>query len=105
MYGTVGHGLRGGRYTIAGAYLSNGPLTIRFHSVRLARDLDVSGAARWDRRSLVVSATLDLAGSGGDGRVEIGWSTIHPRAGARVRGEIDGRRVDLHMAAPFVPHG
>ena len=105
MYGTAGHGLRGGRYTIAGAYLSNGPLTILLHGVRLARDLGVSGAARWDRRSLVVSATLDLAGSGGRGYVTITWSTIHPRAGARVRGEIDGRRVDLRMAAPFVPHG
>ena len=95
----------GGRYTIAGAYLSNRPLTIHFHRVRLARDLGVSGAARWDRHSLVVSATVGLVGAGGDGRVTITWSTIHSRAGARVRGTIDGRPVDLHMAAPFVPHG
>jgi pimeloyl-ACP methyl ester carboxylesterase len=105
MYGTVGHGLRGGRYTIGGAYLSSRPLTIRFHGVRLARDLSVSGRARWGRRSLAVSATLGLAGPGGNGHVTITWSTIHPRAGARVRGTIDGRRVDLRMAAPFAPHG
>ena len=63
MYGSKGHGLRGGRFTVRGAYLSLAPLRFSFDGARFTRDLAVDGRATWDRRARGVAARLRLTGA------------------------------------------
>ncbi len=105
MYGTVGHGLRGGSYRIAGGYLSNAPLAIGFRGDRLTADLAVTGRASWNRRSMLATAVLRLSGPAARGLVRLEWSTLRPRLGVRVTGVVNGHRIDLRGPAPWVPHG
>lgn len=105
MYGVKGHGLYGGSYTVAGPYIGNAPLSIRFRGTRLVKDLAVWGTAVWDRRSLSVDATLRVAGPGRvHGTVRITWST-HDDTAAEVTGELHGRRLHLTMPSPWRPQG
>jgi pimeloyl-ACP methyl ester carboxylesterase len=105
MYGTLGHGLRGGSYRIAGGYLSGAPLVIDFRGDRLTADLAATGSASWNRRTLVTTAVLRMAGPAASGMLRVDWSTLHPGRGVRVTGDVNGRRVDLRGPAPWVPHG
>ena len=99
MYGTKGHGLRGGRFTAGGAaYYSYGPVRLELKRVRYAADLAASGVAIWDRRGQRYSATLRLSGRR-RGRLRVSWPS---RAGAtaRITGRLGGRRVRLRTPAP-----
>ncbi|HEY1330177.1 MAG TPA: alpha/beta fold hydrolase [Actinomycetota bacterium] len=106
MYGTVGIGLRGGRYTLAGPYLGHGPLTIDFQGTRFVRDLAASGDAVWDRTSLRLSASLGVVGPGiASGRLDVRFPTNVTGAQAVVTGTIDGRHVRVLTPAPWSPQG
>lgn len=78
MYGSKGHGLRGGTFTASGEYLAYRPIRLRLRGVRFVRDLAVSGVVTWDRRVGTVRARLRLSGAR-TGTLRIGWST-RPRA-------------------------
>ena len=66
MYGVVGHGLHGGRFTVLGPYASYAhPLEIRFHGDRFVPGLAVSGRAIWNRTTLRLRAALRLRGPAG----------------------------------------
>jgi pimeloyl-ACP methyl ester carboxylesterase len=99
MYGSRGHGLRGGRFVASGDYLSYEPLRLRLRGVRFVRDLAVSGLAEWDRRRLVVTARLRLSGAR-DGRLRLRWRTRASRAQATLRGTLGDRPVRLRTPAP-----
>lgn len=106
MYGTVGHGLYGGRFLVAGPYLSDGPLGLRFRDARFVPDLAVSGRAVWNRESLMVRADVRVLGPGGHrGALSITWPTNVAHAAATIRGTLDGRTVRLAMPAPWAPLG
>ncbi|MBN1529291.1 MAG: alpha/beta hydrolase [Thermoleophilaceae bacterium] len=99
MYGSKGHGLRGGTFAAAGDYLAYGPITLRMRRVRFVPGVAVSGRVVWDRRAGSVSASLRVSGAA-RGRLRIRWSTVTPRAFASVRGELGGRPVRLRTPAP-----
>jgi pimeloyl-ACP methyl ester carboxylesterase len=99
MYGSSGHGLRGGSFEASGEYLSYEPIVLRMKGVRFVGDLAVSGVVVWDRSLSTVRARLRLTGAE-RGRLHIGWSTSATRATAFVRGRIGGRPVRLRTPAP-----
>ncbi len=99
MYGTKGHGLRGGRFTTGGAaYYSYGPLTLDLNKVRYANDLAVSGEAVWDRGEERYSADLRVSGAR-RGRLVMSWPSAQ-NAVAEIRGRLGGRVVRLRTPAP-----
>jgi pimeloyl-ACP methyl ester carboxylesterase len=99
MYGSRGHGLRGGSFTASGAYYSHAPVTLRFRGTRFVSDVAVSGTAVWDRRAGTVSARLRVEGPR-SGRVRLNWRTRDVRSVASLRGRLGGKRVRLNTAAP-----
>jgi pimeloyl-ACP methyl ester carboxylesterase len=106
LAGAPGHGLYGGSFTVSGGYYSYGPLVLRFRSTRFVRDLNVSGTARWNRVSSLLTAKLRLTGPRGlKGSLRIEWSTDKAAAIAIERGKVGGHRVALKMRAPFSAHG
>ena len=87
MFGTVGHGLRGGTYTIAGGYYSHRPLVIRLRGDRFITDLAASGTATWNRSALRLRAVLTLRGpAAASGRIVIAFPTNRRGARAIVTG-------------------
>jgi len=104
--GRPGRGLYGGSVNATGGYYSYGPLMLRFHSTRFVPDLAVSGRARWNRTSSLLSATLTVAGPHGvSGCIRITWSTNKRSATARETGTINKRSVALTMPATYSAHG
>ena len=99
MYGSRGHGLRGGSFTASGDYLAYGPIRLRMREVRFVADLAVSGSVEWNRRAGTVRARLRLTGAR-SGFVRIGWSTRATRALASITGAIEGRAVRVRTPAP-----
>ena len=99
MYGSKGHGLRGGTFSAAGDYLAYGPITLRMRRASFVAGVAVSGRVTWDRRAGSVTARLRLSGAG-HGRLRIGWRTVRPRAFASIAGTIGGRAVRLRTPAP-----
>ena len=99
MYGSKGHGLRGGTFTASGEYLAYTPIRLRLRGVRFARDLAVSGTVDWNRRAGTVRARLRLSGAR-TGMLRLGWSTRATRAVASLRGRLGGRVVRLRTPAP-----
>jgi pimeloyl-ACP methyl ester carboxylesterase len=99
MYGSRGHGLRGGSFTASGEYLAYSPIRLRLRRVRFVSDLAVSGSVEWIRRAGTVRARLRLTGAR-RGNLRIGWSTRATRALASITGTIDGRSVRLSTPAP-----
>jgi hypothetical protein len=99
LYGSEGHGLRGGSFTASGDYLAHTPIGLRLKGVRFVSDLAVSGRVEWNRRSGFVSAGVRLAGAA-EGRLRIRWSTSAKRAAASVRGTLGVRAVRLRTPAP-----
>ena len=96
----TGVGLRGGRFTVSGAYLESHPLTLRLRGVRFCRDVAVSGSVRWHRTSGAVRANVRFGAL--DARLT--WSLATP-APARMRGTAwpageRPRPVRLELAAP-----
>jgi pimeloyl-ACP methyl ester carboxylesterase len=106
MYGSVGHGLRGGRYTTAGPYYSMGPVHIRFAADRYVADLAVSGPSTWTRRAHRLQATLVLTGAAAaSGRIVLEIPTGRSGARAVATGVLGGRRVHLSLQTPWTPQG
>ena len=99
MYGSEGHGLRGGRFTASGDYLAYSPVSLDMRRVRFVGDVAVSGVVEWDRRRGAIRARLRLSGAS-TGKLRIGWSTRATRAVASLRGTLGGRRVRLRTPAP-----
>jgi len=99
VYGSKGHGLRGGTFTAGGDYLAYGPITLRMRGVSFVPGVAVSGRVVWNRRKGTATAALRVSGSAG-GRVRIAWSTVAPRAFASIRGTLGGRAVRLRTPAP-----
>ena len=97
-----GTGLRGGRFSATGGYLSEGPLVLRLRRLRFTEDLVVSGRAVWNRRAHRVTARLKLVGAG-QGSVVIRFPTIGLDAVATIEGTVGGSHVDLAMPAPWAP--
>jgi pimeloyl-ACP methyl ester carboxylesterase len=81
--GTRGMGLRGGRFSARGSYLTSHPLTLRLRGVRFCADVAVSGTALWHRTSGRVRAGIRF----GRTRARLTWSlaTLDP---ARMRGSV-----------------
>jgi pimeloyl-ACP methyl ester carboxylesterase len=99
MYGTKGHGLRGGTFTVGGAdYYSYGSVRLKLKKVRYAKDLAVSGEAVWDRREQSYGATLRLAGKR-SGVLRVSWPS-RADATATITGRLGGRAVRLSTPAP-----
>jgi pimeloyl-ACP methyl ester carboxylesterase len=106
MYGSTGHGLRGGQYTSGGSYYGYGPLTITFERTRFVRDLAVTGTMTWNRRAYVANAPLQVSGSSGTrGTIQVTFATNATGALAHIRGTVDGHRVRLVVPAPWAPQG
>ncbi len=106
MYGSVGHGLRGGRYTTAGPYYSLRPVRIRFAADRFVADLAVSGTSTWTRTAHRLRATLVLAGpAAASGRIVLDIPTDRSGAPATVHGVLGGRPVHLAVPTPWTPQG
>ena len=99
IYGSRGHGLRGGSFTASGEYLAYSPVRLRLRRVRFVSDLAVSGSVEWNRREGTVRARLRLAGAR-RGTLGIAWSTRATRALASITGTIGGRSVRLSTPAP-----
>jgi pimeloyl-ACP methyl ester carboxylesterase len=96
MSGSRGRGLRGGRFTAAGAYYAYSPVRLRLDGVRFVRDVPVRGLAAWDRRARRVAARVRVPG----GRLRIGWPADRRRARATVTGRLGGRTVRVALPAP-----
>ena len=106
MYGSVGHGLRGGRYTTAGAYYSMRSVRIRFAADRYVADLAVSGPSTWTRAAHRLQATLVLAGpAAASGRIVLDIPTGRSGARAIATGVLGGRPVHLSLQTPWTPQG
>lgn len=107
MFGVVGHGLRGGGFTVLGPYASYAhPLVIRFHGDRFVSGLAVSGRAVWNRTALRVRATLTLSGPpSASGRITLSFPTNRPHGRAIVTGMLGGRHVHLRLSAPWTSEG
>jgi pimeloyl-ACP methyl ester carboxylesterase len=107
MYGVVGHGLHGGRFTVLGPYASYAhPLVIRFHGDRFVPGLAVSGRAIWNRTTLRVRAALRLRGpAGASGRITLTFPTNRPHGRAIVTGTLGGRHVLLRLSPPWTSEG
>jgi pimeloyl-ACP methyl ester carboxylesterase len=99
MYGSRGHGLRGGTFVASGDYLALSPIRLRMRRVRFVGDLASSGTVVWDRRRRRVRARLRLSGAR-SGTLRIAWRTRARRAVASLRGTLGGRAVRLRMPAP-----
>jgi hypothetical protein len=79
---------------------------LRFKSACFVPNLKVSGTAKWNRASSLLTAKLSLTGPHGlKGNLQVEWSTSQPRATAREAGTISGHSVALKMPAPFSAHG
>jgi hypothetical protein len=96
MSGSAGRGLRGGRFSAAGAYYSYAPVRLRLDGVRFVRDVPVSGRAAWDRRARHYRARVRVPG----GRLRIAWAGDRRQARAAITGRLGGRAVRLAMPAP-----
>ncbi len=106
LAGGPGYGLYGGLFTVSGGYYSYGPLVLRFTSTRFVPNLDVSGTAKWNRMSSLLTAKLSLTGPDGlKGSLQIEWLTNETGAIASEDGAIGGQSVALEMPAPFSAHG
>ena len=99
MYGSKGHGLRGGSFTAAGEYLAYSPIRLRLRGARFVGDVAVTGKVAWDRRAGTVRARIRLSDAA-SGRLRIAWDARAVRATARLRGSLGGRRVYLRTPAP-----
>ena len=79
----TGAGLRGGRFSARGAYLSSRPVTLRLRGVRFCADVAVSGKVLWHRRSGAVRATISFRTA----HASLVWSlaTLDP---AELRGHV-----------------
>jgi pimeloyl-ACP methyl ester carboxylesterase len=106
MYGSVGHGLRGGRYTTSGPYYSMRPVHIRFDADRYVTDLSVTGPSTWTRTARRLRATLVLAGpAAASGRIVLDIPTGRSGACAHARGTLGGRPIHLWLSTPWTPQG
>jgi pimeloyl-ACP methyl ester carboxylesterase len=106
MYGSVGHGLRGGRYTTAGPYYSMRPVHIRFTGDRFVAGLAVSGTSTWTRTAHRMRGTLVLAGPrAASGRIVLEIPTGRSGARATAVGMLGGRPVHLSLPTPWTPEG
>jgi pimeloyl-ACP methyl ester carboxylesterase len=106
LTGGPGYGLYRGSFKVSGGYYSYGPLVLRFKSARFVPNLKVSGTAKWNRASSLLTAKLSLTGPHGlKGKLQIEWSTSQAGAIAREVGTIGGHSVVLQMPAPFSAHG
>jgi hypothetical protein len=104
MFGVDGHGLRGGRFTVAGGYYSERPLRIRLRGDRFVADLAVSGLATWNRAAHRMRATLRLTGPrGATGRIVLAFSTAPGGGHAVAMGTIGGRRLHVAFPVPWTP--
>jgi len=106
MYGSVGHGLHGGRYTTAGPYYSMRPVHIRFDGDRFVPGLAVSGPSTWTRTAHRLQATLVLAGpAAASGRIVLDIPTGRSGARATAVGVLGGRHIHLSLPTPWTPEG
>jgi pimeloyl-ACP methyl ester carboxylesterase len=106
MYGSTGHGLRGGRYATSGSYYGLGPVRIAFRGTRFVSDLSVSGPTVWNRQTDIVHARLSVAGPRGEGgTLTIRFPTNEADGVATITGALGGRHVDVVTAAPWMPLG
>ncbi|HEU0023747.1 MAG TPA: alpha/beta hydrolase [Thermoleophilaceae bacterium] len=99
MYGSDGHGLRGGTFTASGEYLAYTPVRLRMRRVQFVPGLGVSGRVIWNRRAGNVRAELRLSGIH-RGRLRIAWRTQALRSVASLSGRVGGHRVRLQTPAP-----
>ncbi len=79
----TGAGLRGGRFSARGEYLSSRPMTLRLRGVRFCADVAVSGTVVWHRRTGAVRATIRF----GAARASLAWSLATLDA-AELRGRV-----------------
>ena len=94
-YSGSGVGLRGGTFS----YTGNDVVKLRLDHYRLLQGVAVSGLATWDRNRKHMSVALTLNGTL-HGNLRGGWDTRAVGALARLRGVIEGKRLQLTFPAP-----
>jgi pimeloyl-ACP methyl ester carboxylesterase len=96
--GTVGHGLRGGRFTLSGDEV----VTFRLRRVRFVADAVVDGRAAWNPTTGRVTATITVRGPGGTvAAVRTTWNDLGRRSRATVTGRTGaGARLAATLPAP-----
>jgi pimeloyl-ACP methyl ester carboxylesterase len=103
MSGKHGVGLQGGRFsTVGGAFTSDRPVVRwQLSGVRWVRDVAVTGAMTWNRRSGMVRAQVTATGAGAvDGRLRLRWDDGRRHAGAVATGRLGGQSVEFRFPAP-----
>ena len=98
MYGAVGHGLRGGTFTVKGGYYTYAnPLVLTLNRVRFTDDVAVSGTVTWLRRAATVVADLQVESPADPGHVWLVFGTNRFARGATIRGTLGGRPISLRL--------
>ncbi len=98
MYGTVGHGLRGGTFTVKGGYLTYAdPLVLTLHDLRFTGDVAISGHVVWHRRLARVVANLDVQGPSGSGHLVLSFGTNRFAGNSTIRGSLGGREISVRL--------
>ena len=98
MYGTVGHGLRGGTFTVKGGYLTYAePLVLTLHGLRFTDDVAVSGHVVWHRRVARVVANLDVQGPSGSGHLVLSFGTNRFAGDSTIHGNLGGREISVRL--------
>jgi hypothetical protein len=106
MYGSSGHGLRGGLYVTKGSYYEPGPVRIRFVDTQLVRDVHMFGHMTWSRRTYRVTSLLRIIGPKRiHGTLRVGFPTNETHGVATITGTLGGRHVDVTVPAPWMPQG
>jgi hypothetical protein len=89
-------GLRGGRWT----YEGDDPVVFRLRRVELVPGVAVTGTARWADAIGVVADVTVRAPDGTSGRLRASWPGRAQHAQAKLRGDVEGRRLAATMPAP-----
>ena len=98
MYGTVGHGLRGGTFAVKGGYLTYAdPLVLTLHELRFTGDVAISGRVVWHRRVARVVANLEVQGPSGSGHLVLSFGTNRFAGNSTIRGNLGGREIFVRL--------
>ena len=103
MFGYSGVGLRGGSFSLEGGSFTARPSIVRWDldHVRWVRDVAVTGAMRWNRRSGAVTARVHVDGRGAvPGALVLRWNDSETQPVGTATGRLGGQPVRDRFPAP-----